>query len=190
MSQPPDATDLLTDIAGGSREAADRLLGLVYDELRDLAQGYLRRERPDHTLMPTALVHEAYLRMVDQSRVDWQGRSHFKAIAGRAMQRALVDHARGRNREKRGGKWRRVGLDDAFHLAPSDHLEPVALDDALSRMRELDERQTQVVELRVFGGLSSEEIARVLDVSKRTVERDWKMGQAWLRRELGQGDAT
>ena len=161
---------------------------LVYEELRTLAEGYLRRERSDHTLQPTALVHEAYLKLVDQNRVDWQGKTHFKAVAAQAMHRALVDHARARNREKRGGKWRRVTLYDAFALAGAHKdLEALALHDALEKMQRLDERQRKVVELRLFGGLTSEEAGRILGVSARTVDRDWKMGQAWLRRELSKG---
>ncbi|MHC4416771.1 MAG: sigma-70 family RNA polymerase sigma factor [Planctomycetota bacterium] len=187
MASRPDATRLVTDLSGGNERAADELLRLVYDELRALAQGYLRRERPDHTLQPTALVHEAYLKLVDQTRVDWKGRTHFKAVAAQAMHRVLVDHARAHGREKRGGGWRRVPLYDAFQLGGRRQLDPLDLHDALEKMRQLDERQTSVVELRLFGGLSGEEAARILGVSVRTVERDWKMGQAWLRRELSRG---
>ena len=182
-----NATELLTELSGGDRRAADELLPLVYEELRSLAGNYLRRERSDHTLQPTALVHEAYLRLVNQDRVGWQGKTHFRAVAARAMCRVLVDHARARKREKRGGGWRRVSLYDAFLLAGPRELDAVALHDALERMRELDERQASVVELRLLGGLSSEEAARLLNVSERTVDRDWKMAQAWLRRELSKG---
>ena len=187
MTSRPDATELVADLSGGNARAADELLPLVYEELRALAEGYLRRERPDHTLQPTALVHEAYLKLVDQSRVDWQGRTHFKAVAAQAMHRVLVDHARARGREKRGGGWRQVPMYDAFQLGGRERLDPADLLDALDKMRELDERQANVVKLRVFGGLSGEEAARILGVSVRTVERDWKMGQAWLRRELSRG---
>ena len=188
MSSPPEVTELLTDLSGGNQRAADELMPLVYDELRTLAEEYLARERPEHTLQPTALVHEAYLRLVDQTRIDWQGKAHFKAVAAQAMHRALVDHARARNREKRGGKWRRVTLHDAFALAGAHRdLEALALHDALEKMQRLDERQARVVELRLFGGLTSEEAGRILGVSARTVDRDLKMGQAWLRRELSKG---
>ncbi len=188
MSSPPDATELLTDLCGGTERAADQLMPIVYEELHAVAEGYLRRERKSHTLQPTALVHEAYMRLVDQNRVDWQGKTHFRAIAAFAMHRVLVDHARARNREKRGGKWRRVTLYDAFLLAGKGELDPLALHDALEKMRDIDERQCKVVELRLFGGLSSAETARMLEVSPRTVERDWRMGQAWLRREMSKGD--
>lgn len=187
MASQPDVTGLVTELSGGCSRAADELLPLVYRELRGLAAGYLRRERAGHTLQPTALVHEAYMRLVDQSRVDWRGRTHFKAVAARAMCRVLIDHARSRDRKKRGGKWRRVTLDDAFVLAGSNPLDALAFHDALEAMRRIDTRQAQVVEMRVLGGLGSEETAAVLGISTRTVERDWKMGQAWLRRELGKG---
>lgn len=189
MSAGPDATSLLTDITGGDGRAADELLPLVYAELRRLAEGYLQRERPDHTLQPTALVHEAYLKLIDQSRVSWQGPAHFKAVAAGAMQRVLIDHARGRKREKRGGGWRRLPLYDAFLLAGHDPLDALALGEAIEKMRSLDERQARVVELRLYGGLTGEEVARLLGVSTRTVERDWRMGQAWLRRELSKGES-
>ncbi len=184
MSSPDDVTKLLTEIGRGDERAADRLLPCLYEELRELAEGYLRRERPDHILQPTALVHEAYLRLVDQSRVNWQGDTHFKAVAAEAMHRVLIDHARREKRQKRGGSWRRMALDDAFVLAGERDLDPLVLEEALDRMRQLDERQCRVVELRLFGGLTNDEIAKVLDTSLRTVERDWKMGRTWLRREL------
>jgi len=182
-----NVTALVADLSGGNARAADGLLPLVYDELHELANGYLQQERPGHTLQPTALVHEAYLRLVDQDRVDWNGKTHFKAVAAQAMRRALIDHARARRREKRGGKWRQVTLHDAFQLGGAQPLDILAFAETLERMRDLDPRQAEVVELRVFGGLAGEEIARILDVSTRTVERDWKMGQAWLRRELSTG---
>ena len=187
MSTSPDPTKLLAQVRAGNRRAGDALLPLVYEELRDLAQGYLRREKPGHTLQATALVHEAYLRLVDQTRVDWQGRTHFKAVAALAMRRLLVDHARSRNRKKRGRDWRRVTLHDALLLSDTKTPPPAVLHEALEKMRCLDERQYRVVELRVFGGLSNNEIAGFLEVSVRTVERDWKMGQTWLRRELSTG---
>lgn len=187
MSSGPDATELLSDLSGGDGRAADILLPLVYDELRQIAQTYISREPADQTLEPTALVHEAYLKLVDQTRVDWQGRTHFKAVAAQAMCRLLVDHARSRNRRKRGGGWRRISLYDAYQLSERNDLDALSLQEALDKMRGLDGRQAEVVELRLFGGLSNEEAARILGVSTRTVERDWKMGQAWLRRELSRG---
>jgi RNA polymerase sigma-70 factor (ECF subfamily) len=180
----PDVTQLLSDVSEGKARAAETLLPLVYDQLRSLADNYLHRERAGHTLQPTALVHEAYMKLVDQSRVNWQGTTHFRAVAAQAMQRVLIDHARGKNRQKRGGDWRRITLHDAFTLTDQPELDAELLHEALERMRQIDERQARVVELRVFGGLSSAETSHVLDVSERTVERDWKMGLAWLRREL------
>ena len=185
MASRADVTRLLTAITDGDERAADRLLPCVYDELRDLAEGYLSRERPDHTLQPTALVHEAYLRLVDQSHADWRSNAHFKAVAAVAMHRVLVDHARKRDREKRGGNWRRITLNDAFLLTADQDLDPLALDEALEKMRRLDERQCRIVELRLLGGLNNEEIAKLLGIALRTVERDWKMGRTWLRREFG-----
>ena len=184
---PANPTELLSDITAGDARAADELLKLVYPELRQLAQQALRRERPDHTLQATALVHEAYLKLIDQTRVDWQGQTHFKAVAAMAMGRILVDSARARNREKRGGGWRRVTLHDAFSLSEQRELDPLELAEALETMKQLDARQGAVAEYRLFAGLTSEEIARLLEVSTRTVERDWKMAQAWLRRELTKG---
>ncbi|MHC4416239.1 MAG: sigma-70 family RNA polymerase sigma factor [Planctomycetota bacterium] len=182
-----DVTELLTAATRGDERAADRLLPRVYEQLRELAEGYLRRERPDHPLQATELVHEAYLRLVDQDRVGWKGKTHFKAIAAQAMHRVLLDHARSRDRQKRGGNWRRITLHDALLLAGDKVLDPLVLQEALDRMRRLDERQCRVVELRVFGGLTNDEVAEALGVSPRTVERDWKMGTAWLRRELSRG---
>ena len=186
MASQPDATGLLAELSGGRGRAADELLPLVYEELRGLAAVYLRREGAGHTLQPTALVHEAYVKLVDETRAGWNGRTHFKAVAAKAMYRVLVDHARARGRRKRGRGWQRVALDDAFALTDTNPLEVLALHEALEAMRRLDARQAEVVELLILGGLSSEEAAQVLGVSQRTVERDWKMGRAWLRRELGQ----
>ncbi|MHC5112992.1 MAG: sigma-70 family RNA polymerase sigma factor [Planctomycetota bacterium] len=170
------------------RSTADELMEQVYQELHELARDKLKREGKGHMLQPTALVHEAYLKLVDQTRVTWQGRTHFYAIASQAMQRVLLDEARHRNREKRGGGWRRVTLDDAFSVGADRPLDIMSLHEALERMATLDERQAKVMKLRVFGGLSVDETAELLDVSARTVERDWKMGRAWLRRELRRGD--
>lgn len=175
---------------GGAYGAtAEELLPQVYDRLKRLAGSYLKGERRDHTLSPTAVVHEAYLRLAEQRSVDWQGRTHFFAVGARMMRRVLVDHARGRQRVKRGGEWLRVTLDGGADLAwRSGGLEPeeiLSLDAALARLEELDPRQARVVELRFFAGLKVDEAASVLDISTRTVEGEWAHAKAWLRRELG-----
>lgn len=170
-----------------ARRKAEELLPQVYDELRRLARGYMARENRGHTLEPTALVHEAWVRMADQSRVDWQGRTHFRAVGAQMMRRVLIDHARKREGQKRGGGLQRVTLGDTLLRPPEaevDLPELLALDDALGRLADLDERQARVVELRCFGGLTHAEIAETLGVSERTVGSDWKHGRAWLRREL------
>jgi len=161
---------------------------LVYDEFRALAAHHLAGERKNHTLQPTALVHEAYLRLIDQTRVDWQGRTHFFAIGSQAIRRVLIDHARGKARAKRGGGMARVTLDDAIALAPQRDEDLLALDEALEKLEKLDPRQAKVVEMRFFGGMTVEEVAEALGVSKRTVEGEWTMARAWLLRELtGEG---
>jgi RNA polymerase sigma-70 factor, ECF subfamily len=176
-------TTLLRAWRRGDQAAFGRLTPLVYDELRRRARHYLRGERPDHTLRPTALVHEVYLRMVNIDRVDWQDRTHFFAVAARHMRRILVDSARARRYQKRGGGALNVTFDDA--LAVSDRTpDLVALDDALELLASKDERKARVVELRFFGGLTNEEIATALDISTDTVTRDWQMAKLWLRREL------
>jgi RNA polymerase sigma factor (TIGR02999 family) len=180
-----EITQLLASLKDGDRTAvAARLMPLVYDEFRALAARYMRHERPDHTLQPTALVHEAYLRLIDQTRVDWQGRTHFFAVGAQAIRRILVDHARQRQRQKRGGAAGRVALDESVALAPQRSEEILALDEAMQKLAELDPRQAEVVEMRFFGGMNVEEVAGVLGVSKRTVEGDWTMARAWLMREL------
>jgi RNA polymerase sigma factor (TIGR02999 family) len=185
----PDVTQLLSDAYEGKPRAAETLMPVVYDELRNLAANYLHQERHNHTLQPTALVHEACMKLIDQTRVNWQGTTHFRAVAAQAMQRVLIDHARGKNRQKRGGGWQKVTMHDAFTLTDDSKIDVEALHEALEKMRQLDERQAKVIELRVFGGLSGAETAKYLDVSERTVDRDWKMGLAWLRRELASGVA-
>lgn len=182
-----DLTAMLSETGADDQQVRNALLEAVYDELRELADRKLKRDRARESLQPTALVHEAYLRLVDQNRVSWQGRTHFYAVAAQAMQRVLVDHARHRDRQKRGGSWRRVTLDDAYSLGKDHRLDLLALEQALEKMERLDPRQAQIVKLRLFGGLSVDEAAAMLDVSTRTVERDWKMGLAWLRRELSEG---
>ena len=177
---------------GGDAEkiSAEELLPHVYDELRRLARGYMSRETPGHTLQPTALVHEAYMRLVDASQVDWQGRTHFLAVGARVMRRLLIDHARGRGREKRGGGWRKVTLAEGVSPPANDELDLdglLHLNRALEKLHALDERQAKVVELRFFGGLTVPEVAAVLGVSTRTIEGDWTHARAWLRRELARG---
>jgi RNA polymerase sigma factor (TIGR02999 family) len=158
---------------------------LVYDELRAIAHGQLRRERPDHTLGTTALVHEAYLKLIDQRQADWQDRTHFFSIAARAMRRILIDYARRHVAAKRGGGMRKVALEEAFQLAAGERAdELLAIDDALERLAALDARQAKVVEYRFFGGMTEDETAQVLGITSRTVRRDWIKAKGWLQREL------
>ena len=182
---PGDVTRLLHAVGDGDTAAFDRLMPLVYDELRRLARYVLRGERAGHTLDTTGLVHEAYLKLAGQAQVDWHGRAHFFSIAARAMRQILVDHARRRQAQKRGGERERVTLSDGDALALDvDWAELLDLDAALHRLADLDERLHTVVEFRFFGGMTEEEVAGVLDVSKRTVQRDWRKARAWLYREL------
>jgi RNA polymerase sigma-70 factor (ECF subfamily) len=183
-SDSSDVTQMLLEWNGGG-DAPARLMPLVYDELRRLARSYLRNERPDHTLQPTALVHEAYLRLVDQSRVEWQNRAHFYAVAAQMMRRILIDHARTHASEKRGGSGKRLSLDEASFLPQERAADLLALDEALKQLAVTDERKSRVVELRFFGGLSVKETAEVLGVHTATVERDWVVAKAWLYREVG-----
>jgi RNA polymerase sigma factor (TIGR02999 family) len=178
-----EVTGLLVEWAGGDREAYDRLVPLVEGELYRLAHHYMSRERPGHTLQTTALVNEAYLRLVDQ-RVHWQNRAHFFAVAAQLMRRILVDHARSHSRGKRGGGARPVALDDVALVSSEPATDLVALDEALARLAEIDERKARVVELKFFGGLSFEEIKDALGVGLNTVKRDWSMARAWLYGEL------
>jgi RNA polymerase sigma factor (TIGR02999 family) len=178
------ATRLLIDWTNGNREVAARLLPLVYDELRRLARGYLQRERPDHTLQATGLVHEAYLRLVDQTAVNWQNRAHFLAVAANQMRRILVDHARRHRAGKRGGEWCKVEFDDALAPAAARSVDVIALDDALEDLMKLHPQHSQIVELRFFGGMTIEEVAEVLELSPRTVQREWRLARAWLRRQV------
>lgn len=172
--------------SGGDREAAERFMPLIYDELRRQAHRHLGRERPNHTLQTTALVHEAYLRLVDQRDVNWQNRAHFFGLAAQMMRRILVNYAISRNREKRGGPNEFVELNEAVIIASdSNDVDVLALDEALTRLEELDERQARVIELRYFSGLSIEETADVLGISQATVKREWNMARAWLRADLG-----
>ena len=178
-------TELLREWTGGSPAAMDELLPYVYDELRRRAARYLRHERINHTLQPTALVHEAYLKLVDQETVEWKDRNHFFAIAAQAMRRILVDHAKHKNRAKRGGRGEDVRLDSEFEvLTVENNIDIEALDEALSRLARLDPQQERLVELRYFAGLSLEETAEAMNISRATAAREWQMAKAWLHREL------
>ena len=183
-SNPGEVTQLLAQIHAGNKEAEDRLIPLVYTELPPQAAYYLRGERPDHTLQPTALVHEAYLRLTGIQEIDWQSRSHFFATAATVMRRILVDHARAQRAEKREGFHDAVSLDDALVMSPERCTELVALDDALERLAKIDARRSKIVALRFFGGLSEEETGAVLGISARTVKRDWRIAKAWLYNEV------
>jgi RNA polymerase sigma factor (TIGR02999 family) len=185
LSAELDITEILRQTTRGDRGAVDRLFPLVYDELKNLAQGYLNRERTGHTLRPTALVHEAYLRLVDQTRLEWKDRAHFFAVAARAMRRILIDHARRRLRRKRGGGITPVTLDQAFAVRDSGKqgsTSLLALEEALLKLEEEDPEKARVVELRFFSGMTVEETAEVLGVTPRTIWRHWKYAQAYLYR--------
>lgn len=188
MSDSGDITGLLHRLKGGDEAAHSALMERVYAELRRLAGHYMRGERPDHTLQPTALAHEAFVRMVDQSSAKWQDRAHFYAVAARVMRHILTDHARRIQSEKRAGGWQRLDLDAVLAYTDDRSGTLVELDEALARLASWDPRQSQVVELRFFGGLSVEETAEVLGVSSRTVKRDWTMARAWLHRELSHAE--
>jgi len=189
-SESPEITGLLKAWAGGDAAALDQLTPLVYEELRRLARRYMRNERAGNTLQTTALVNEAYLRLVDAKRVGWQDRAHFFAVSAQMMRRILVDAARARGSAKRGGQVKRVNHSAAFNLdeipdvSTGRDRELVAIDDALNTLAEMDPRKARVIELRFFGGLSVEETAEILKISSQTVMRDWKLAKAWLTREL------
>lgn len=182
-----EITAMLRAWGKGDRTVLDQMLPLVYDELHRQAHRYLRRERPNHTLQTTALINEAYLKLVDQRVVQWQNRAHFFGIAAQAMRRILVDYAKTKNREKRGGAVPDLPLDEALLVAATGQsIDLLALDEALTRLALIDEQQARVVELKYFSGLSIEETAEVLGISPATVKRDWQMAKAWLRHELAQ----
>jgi len=184
-SSSRELTQLLLDSSDGNKEALDRLMPLVYDELRRLARSYMRREQADNTLQPTALVNEAYMKLIDQRDVRWQNRAHFFGIAAQLMRRILVDRARSRNAAKRGGEDKPVALDFAQVSSPDKpDIDVIALDDALAKLAEIDPKQSKVVELKFFGGLTNEEISEVLKISPATVKREWKVTKAWLYREI------
>ena len=184
-----EVTALLQAWSGGDQAAFDKLAPVVYNELRRLARRYMARERRDHTLQPTALVHEAYMRLADFQRLHWKNRVHFFAISSQVMRRVLVDSARSRERHKRGGNPRRLSLDDCANLGQQHDADLIALDDALTTLAASDARKCRVVEMKFFGGLRTEEIAESLQVSPDTVLRDWKLAKLWLLRELSREDA-
>jgi RNA polymerase sigma-70 factor, ECF subfamily len=190
MSQTPapapkvEITQLLLAWGNGDEAAIDRLMPVVYQELRRIAGNLMRRQRHNQTLQATALVNEAYLKLIDSSRVNWQNRAHFFAMSARLMRRILVDAARRRNSQKRGGEQLRITLDERLEIPADDQIDLVALDEALTRLTELNPRYCQIVELRYFAGLTEEEVATALKISERTVRRDWSLARAWLFREL------
>lgn len=181
---PGEVTHLLLELKRGNKEAEGRLIPLVYKELRKIASSFLRRESPDHSLQPTALVHEAYLRLTEIKEIDWQSRSHFFAVSATIMRRILVDHARASQARKRGDGWDAVSLNEAILPSPERAPEILALDEALNKLAMLDERQSRIVELRFFAGMSEEEVGNALGISARTVKRDWRIAKAWLFKEL------
>jgi RNA polymerase sigma factor (TIGR02999 family) len=175
-----DVTLLLADVGRGDPAAAARLMELVYAELRALAGDYARRQRADHTLQPTALVHEAFLKLVDADEAAWNDRAHFFAVAATAMRQILTDHARAKRAQKRGGEWDKVTLSDVSTAGAKNAIDLIALDDALTELAAFDERKHRIVEMRFFGGLTVEEVARVVGVSTTTVESEWRAARAWL----------
>lgn len=179
-----EITRLLTELTNGNSRAVDQLMPLVYSELRRMARRYLRQERRDHTLQPTALVHEAYLKLVDQSGYSWHNRAHFFAVAAQVMRRILIDHARTHHAQKRGGVAGKLSLDLVEVMDRRQYLQLIVFDEMLSKLQACDPRQGRIVELRFFGGLTEEEIAEVIGISVRTVKRDWKVARAWLYREM------
>jgi len=184
LPQRDDVTQILIEWERGDRDAPERLMPLVYDDLRAIARSYLQRERADHTLQATGLVHEAYLRLVDQTSVGWQNRAHFVSVAAKVMRHFLVDHARARQASKRGGVRDKIEFDEALAPAEERAVDLVALDDARRELDAFDKRKSRIVELRFFGGLTTEEIGEVLDLSPRTIRREWRIAKAWLRRSL------
>ena len=184
MTSPIGVTQLLMKWSEGDQTALDQLIPLIYDELHRLAERHLRHERAGHTLQATALVNEAYLRLVDERGVSWQNRAHFYAIAARRMRHILVEHARGRDAAKRGGGQYKLSLSKVDRITPREDVNLLALDEALQRLAEIDPQKSRIVELRYFGGLTVEETAEVMGISPATVKREWSMARAWLRREI------
>lgn len=185
-AEQPQITQLLLDWRNGEYTAFEKLVPIVYDELRRLARAFMRRQNPGHTLQTTALVNEAYLRLVDSDKVNWQSRTHFFAISAQLMRRILVDAARRKQSQKRGGDRLQVTLDERFDIPLENETDMVALDDALKRLAAFSPRQSRIVELRYFGGLTEEQVAETMEISSRTVRRDWSLARAWLYRELTQ----
>jgi RNA polymerase sigma-70 factor (ECF subfamily) len=177
-------TQLLSEMQSGKTGAADELLPMVYQELRRIAGSYMRRERADHTLQATALVHEAYLQLVDQTRVDWKNRAHFFGVAAQLMRRILVEHARSHHAQKRGGDASKLALEEVINYFPQKEMTLVSLDDALHELERMDPRQSRIVELRFFGGLTTEEVSEVMGISTATIEREWRAARAWLHSQL------
>jgi RNA polymerase sigma-70 factor, ECF subfamily len=190
VPQEAEVSALLAEVARGNQAAQEQLVPLVYSELKKLARTYMRRERDGHTLQTTALVHEAYLKLVRNQTPNWQGRSHFFGIAAQLMRQILIDHARGRLRDKRGGAPVVLPLNEALAFSPEHSEELVKLDEALVRLAKLDARQSHIVELRFFGGLNVEETAEFLGISPKTVKRDWAVAKAWLHGELRRSDGN
>lgn len=186
-SSPQEVSLMLRAWRGGEKSALDRLMPLVYGELRRLAHRYMTREKAGHTLQTTALVNEAYLRLVDLTRIEWQDRSHFFAISASLMRRILVDFARSRGYQKRGGDLDKISLDESLLVSPEPGAELIRIDDALSALAEFDSRKARVVEMRFFGGMTEQETAEVLHVSRETVKRDWRLARNWLLCELADG---
>jgi RNA polymerase sigma factor (TIGR02999 family) len=184
IAEPGAVTNLLVAMRHGSKDAETKLIPLVYAELRRIAANQMGREAPNHSLQATALIHEAYIRLTGIRDIDWQDRSHFFAVAASLMRRILVEHARASKAGKRGGRWDAVSLNEGILPAPERSSEIVALDEALTRLAELDQRQSKIVELRFFAGMSEEETGQALGISARTVKRDWRIARAWLFKEL------
>jgi RNA polymerase sigma-70 factor, ECF subfamily len=189
LPSPKEVTRLLVDWGDGDKAALDELIPLVYDELRRLAARYMRRESQGHTLQTSALVNEAYLRLIDQKSVQWQNRAHFFGVAAQLMRRILVDHARSRLRAKRGGGAQMVSLAEQAVMS-KEVAEVIVIDEALKGLAEMDPRKSQIVEMKFFGGLTNEEVAEVLKVTSRTVEREWRKAKAWLNRAISKGETN
>lgn len=186
-SSPQEVSLMLRAWRGGDKSALDKLIPLVHDELRRLAHRYMTKEKAGHTLQTTALVNEAYLRLVDLARIEWQDRSHFFAISANLMRRILVDFARSRGYQKRGGDIRKISLDESLLVSPEPGAELIRIDEALAALSEFDARKARVVEMRFFGGMTEDETAEVLHVSRETVKRDWRLARNWLLCELTDG---
>jgi RNA polymerase sigma factor (TIGR02999 family) len=184
---PSESTQILTAICAGDRARVDRLFELVYDDLRNLAHKYVQKVSPSNTLQPTEVVHEAFLKLVDQQQVDWRGRSHFLAVGAKAMRHILVDYAKRKGRQKRGGGQRRVALDEVLVISIRNEDDILEIDEALEKLASINEVRARIVELRFFAGMTVEEVAEALGVSKRTVEGHWTFAKAWIRRELSEG---